>query len=133
MFFFFLMIRRPPRSTQGVSSAASDVYKRQVSTQSTWVANTIQKEFPKSSFSQQYLAFDMDSIAKELKDIAKNQAYKSIEEHEKPSENYIKNGYEQCKRLMALAGYRLGAELEKIIQAQDQINFGNLNMKNDDL
>ncbi|WP_460413976.1 hypothetical protein, partial [Staphylococcus aureus] len=27
---FFLMIRRPPRSTQGVSSAASDVYKRQV-------------------------------------------------------------------------------------------------------
>eukprot|EP00831_Metopus_contortus_P047288 TRINITY_DN3811_c0_g1_i14.p3 TRINITY_DN3811_c0_g1~~TRINITY_DN3811_c0_g1_i14.p3 ORF type:complete len:181 (-),score=17.41 TRINITY_DN3811_c0_g1_i14:1309-1851(-) len=36
MIFFFLMIRRPPRSTQGVSSAASDVYKRQVSTQSTW-------------------------------------------------------------------------------------------------
>eukprot|EP00831_Metopus_contortus_P012647 TRINITY_DN15094_c0_g1_i4.p1 TRINITY_DN15094_c0_g1~~TRINITY_DN15094_c0_g1_i4.p1 ORF type:complete len:130 (-),score=24.96 TRINITY_DN15094_c0_g1_i4:46-435(-) len=30
------MIRRPPRSTQGVSSAASDVYKRQVSTQTTW-------------------------------------------------------------------------------------------------
>ena len=29
--FFFLMIRRPPRSTQGVSSAASDVYKRQLS------------------------------------------------------------------------------------------------------
>eukprot|EP00831_Metopus_contortus_P028770 TRINITY_DN23814_c0_g1_i2.p1 TRINITY_DN23814_c0_g1~~TRINITY_DN23814_c0_g1_i2.p1 ORF type:complete len:173 (-),score=48.00 TRINITY_DN23814_c0_g1_i2:23-541(-) len=34
------MIRRPPRSTQGVSSAASDVYKRQVvSTQSTWEVN----------------------------------------------------------------------------------------------
>ena len=31
MLLFFLMIRRPPRSTQGVSSAASDVYKRQVS------------------------------------------------------------------------------------------------------
>eukprot|EP01017_Pseudomicrothorax_dubius_P030785 TRINITY_DN3867_c0_g1_i13.p1 TRINITY_DN3867_c0_g1~~TRINITY_DN3867_c0_g1_i13.p1 ORF type:complete len:281 (+),score=46.94 TRINITY_DN3867_c0_g1_i13:24-866(+) len=30
------MIRRPPRSTQSRSSAASDVYKRQVSTQSTW-------------------------------------------------------------------------------------------------
>src|SRR5659263_276891 len=27
--FFFLMIRRPPRSTQRRSSAASDVYKRQ--------------------------------------------------------------------------------------------------------
>src|SRR5450756_3034414 len=29
LFFFFLMIRRPPRSTQSRSSAASDVYKRQ--------------------------------------------------------------------------------------------------------
>eukprot|EP00831_Metopus_contortus_P030912 TRINITY_DN25294_c0_g3_i5.p1 TRINITY_DN25294_c0_g3~~TRINITY_DN25294_c0_g3_i5.p1 ORF type:complete len:106 (-),score=34.98 TRINITY_DN25294_c0_g3_i5:46-363(-) len=37
------MIRRPPRSTQGVSSAASDVYKRQ--TQSTWVSGAGSK-FP---------------------------------------------------------------------------------------
>ena len=29
LFFFFLMIRRPPRSTLDRSSAASDVYKRQ--------------------------------------------------------------------------------------------------------
>ena len=29
MFFFLLMIRRPPRSTLDRSSAASDVYKRQ--------------------------------------------------------------------------------------------------------
>eukprot|EP00825_Cyclidium_porcatum_P042734 TRINITY_DN5911_c0_g1_i3.p1 TRINITY_DN5911_c0_g1~~TRINITY_DN5911_c0_g1_i3.p1 ORF type:complete len:169 (+),score=41.19 TRINITY_DN5911_c0_g1_i3:76-582(+) len=36
LLFFFLMIRRPPRSTHCISSAASDVYKRQVSTQSTW-------------------------------------------------------------------------------------------------
>eukprot|EP00825_Cyclidium_porcatum_P031390 TRINITY_DN33248_c0_g1_i1.p1 TRINITY_DN33248_c0_g1~~TRINITY_DN33248_c0_g1_i1.p1 ORF type:complete len:120 (-),score=31.71 TRINITY_DN33248_c0_g1_i1:19-378(-) len=28
-FFFLLMIRRPPRSTHCISSAASDVYKRQ--------------------------------------------------------------------------------------------------------
>ena len=31
LFFFFLRIRRPPRSTLDRSSAASDVYKRQVS------------------------------------------------------------------------------------------------------
>ena len=31
--FFFLMIRRPPRSTQSRSSAASDVYKRQIYSQ----------------------------------------------------------------------------------------------------
>eukprot|EP00825_Cyclidium_porcatum_P046570 TRINITY_DN7357_c0_g1_i1.p2 TRINITY_DN7357_c0_g1~~TRINITY_DN7357_c0_g1_i1.p2 ORF type:complete len:106 (+),score=23.63 TRINITY_DN7357_c0_g1_i1:56-373(+) len=30
LFFFFLMIRRPPRSTHCISSAASDVYKRQI-------------------------------------------------------------------------------------------------------
>ena len=30
LFFFFLMIRRPPRSTLDRSSAASDVYKRQI-------------------------------------------------------------------------------------------------------
>ena len=30
IFFFFLMIRRPPRSTLDRSSAASDVYKRQM-------------------------------------------------------------------------------------------------------
>ena len=30
LFFFFLMIRRPPRSTLDRSSAASDVYKRQM-------------------------------------------------------------------------------------------------------
>src|SRR5678810_1346636 len=30
LIFFFLMIRRPPRSTLDRSSAASDVYKRQV-------------------------------------------------------------------------------------------------------
>ena len=30
LFVFFLMIRRPPRSTLDRSSAASDVYKRQV-------------------------------------------------------------------------------------------------------
>eukprot|EP00656_Telonema_subtile_P050327 TRINITY_DN648_c0_g1_i3.p1 TRINITY_DN648_c0_g1~~TRINITY_DN648_c0_g1_i3.p1 ORF type:complete len:295 (-),score=65.96 TRINITY_DN648_c0_g1_i3:206-1090(-) len=34
------MIRRPPRSTLSSSSAASDVYKRQVSTQSTGKPNT---------------------------------------------------------------------------------------------
>ena len=35
-FLFFLMIRRPPRSTLDRSSAASDVYKRQVF-HGTWI------------------------------------------------------------------------------------------------
>ena len=36
MFFFFLMIRRPPRSTLDRSSAASDVYKRQALEKDGW-------------------------------------------------------------------------------------------------
>eukprot|EP00825_Cyclidium_porcatum_P012947 TRINITY_DN16779_c0_g3_i1.p2 TRINITY_DN16779_c0_g3~~TRINITY_DN16779_c0_g3_i1.p2 ORF type:complete len:108 (-),score=44.26 TRINITY_DN16779_c0_g3_i1:63-386(-) len=35
--FFFLMIRRPPRSTHCISSAASDVYKRQEDDMHVWV------------------------------------------------------------------------------------------------
>src|SRR5660397_274525 len=36
LFFFFLMIRRPTRSTPLYSSAASDVYKRQVGWYEKW-------------------------------------------------------------------------------------------------
>eukprot|EP00658_Telonema_sp_P-2_P022812 TRINITY_DN1912_c0_g1_i4.p1 TRINITY_DN1912_c0_g1~~TRINITY_DN1912_c0_g1_i4.p1 ORF type:complete len:137 (+),score=32.95 TRINITY_DN1912_c0_g1_i4:109-519(+) len=39
------MIRRPPRSTLSSSSAASDVYKRQVSTQSTGARGTVSMEY----------------------------------------------------------------------------------------
>eukprot|EP00831_Metopus_contortus_P082866 TRINITY_DN9052_c0_g1_i1.p1 TRINITY_DN9052_c0_g1~~TRINITY_DN9052_c0_g1_i1.p1 ORF type:complete len:312 (+),score=34.35 TRINITY_DN9052_c0_g1_i1:75-1010(+) len=45
VFFFFLMIRRPPRSTQGVSSAASDVYKRQVLTTRQYDCNRLLNTF----------------------------------------------------------------------------------------
>ena len=41
LWFFFLMIRRPPRSTLDRSSAASDVYKRQVI---TGIENLIRRE-----------------------------------------------------------------------------------------
>ncbi|CZR83255.1 hypothetical protein CDFC105_43975 [Clostridioides difficile] len=39
--FFFLMIRRPPRSTRKESSAASDVYKRQTFHRAIDESNTI--------------------------------------------------------------------------------------------
>ena len=39
--FFFLMIRRPPRSTQSRSSAASDVYKRQSNGTGNALDNTL--------------------------------------------------------------------------------------------
>eukprot|EP00831_Metopus_contortus_P000592 TRINITY_DN1021_c0_g1_i2.p2 TRINITY_DN1021_c0_g1~~TRINITY_DN1021_c0_g1_i2.p2 ORF type:complete len:136 (+),score=9.25 TRINITY_DN1021_c0_g1_i2:2-409(+) len=48
--FFFLMIRRPPRSTQGVSSAASDVYKRQVINSSVLLQREIEAEIISTPF-----------------------------------------------------------------------------------
>ena len=46
---FFLMMRRPPRSTLDRSSAASDVYKRQVQNQAN--AALLKEEFLRASFS----------------------------------------------------------------------------------
>src|SRR5665647_3949257 len=47
LYFFFLMIRRPPRSTPLYSSAASDVYKRQ--TMHSYFSNKTQP-YPRSHY-----------------------------------------------------------------------------------
>eukprot|EP00825_Cyclidium_porcatum_P018439 TRINITY_DN21021_c0_g1_i1.p2 TRINITY_DN21021_c0_g1~~TRINITY_DN21021_c0_g1_i1.p2 ORF type:complete len:155 (+),score=42.92 TRINITY_DN21021_c0_g1_i1:134-598(+) len=66
------MIRRPPRSTHCISSAASDVYKRQVSTQSTWVKdkanfdildlNPLQNHVKKAFVPAFFIAANQDSF-----------------------------------------------------------------------
>eukprot|EP00828_Plagiopyla_frontata_P041679 TRINITY_DN6018_c0_g1_i2.p1 TRINITY_DN6018_c0_g1~~TRINITY_DN6018_c0_g1_i2.p1 ORF type:complete len:419 (+),score=78.66 TRINITY_DN6018_c0_g1_i2:83-1339(+) len=57
------MIRRPPRSTLSSSSAASDVYKRQVSTQSTWDIKKILKN-QKQKLTKQIAIEKMKQTAK---------------------------------------------------------------------
>mgnify|MGYP003381550550 CR=1 FL=1 len=59
-FFFFLMIRRPPRSTLDRSSAASDVYKRQLLTKISeflnkrkWAAKANTKRFNTRKITEQ--------------------------------------------------------------------------------
>ena len=53
---FFLMIRRPPRSTQSRSSAASDVYKRQESSPGiAWWVGWVEK-----GTEVYFFAFNMD-------------------------------------------------------------------------
>ena len=49
VYFFFLMIRRPPRSTLDRSSAASDVYKRQVADSSAARAGLVGGERVRSA------------------------------------------------------------------------------------
>eukprot|EP00658_Telonema_sp_P-2_P032262 TRINITY_DN23935_c0_g1_i1.p2 TRINITY_DN23935_c0_g1~~TRINITY_DN23935_c0_g1_i1.p2 ORF type:complete len:170 (+),score=39.64 TRINITY_DN23935_c0_g1_i1:145-654(+) len=74
------MIRRPPRSTLSSSSAASDVYKRQVSTQSTGrdtptmpgifsatVASTVSRAMRASARHQPFCTIPVKEIASVLK------------------------------------------------------------------
>eukprot|EP00831_Metopus_contortus_P028036 TRINITY_DN23413_c0_g1_i4.p1 TRINITY_DN23413_c0_g1~~TRINITY_DN23413_c0_g1_i4.p1 ORF type:complete len:129 (-),score=30.29 TRINITY_DN23413_c0_g1_i4:2-388(-) len=59
------MIRRPPRSTQGVSSAASDVYKRQVIYQPSFPNLIHIKEVGKTS-SHFYFVMKKDPKARNI-------------------------------------------------------------------
>eukprot|EP00825_Cyclidium_porcatum_P003822 TRINITY_DN11773_c0_g1_i2.p1 TRINITY_DN11773_c0_g1~~TRINITY_DN11773_c0_g1_i2.p1 ORF type:complete len:164 (-),score=48.62 TRINITY_DN11773_c0_g1_i2:272-763(-) len=58
------MIRRPPRSTHCISSAASDVYKRQIE-QLTWLNNLFQELF-KLDNKYQYSTQNISSIDMQL-------------------------------------------------------------------
>src|SRR5450756_1138029 len=61
MFFFFLMIRRPPRSTQSRSSAASDVYKRQVDNIKIINDSTVQVDMLIQKNVQQFIKEDCEA------------------------------------------------------------------------
>ena len=68
------MIRRPPRSTQGVSSAASDVYKRQIAL--IGINSNDSTEYPDDSFENMKKIADekgikFDYLVDEKQDVAK--------------------------------------------------------------
>eukprot|EP00825_Cyclidium_porcatum_P002089 TRINITY_DN10966_c0_g2_i2.p4 TRINITY_DN10966_c0_g2~~TRINITY_DN10966_c0_g2_i2.p4 ORF type:complete len:109 (-),score=34.37 TRINITY_DN10966_c0_g2_i2:175-501(-) len=92
------MIRRPPRSTHCISSAASDVYKRQVSTQSTWGA-----------IKQQSNKIKQNKINKTQMDVEKYKLYgswtKTIRYYNDMSWYYL--NIIQCLPIWIVAIYRL--------------------------
>ncbi len=53
-------------------------------------------------------------MAKNTFDIAVNYAYKGIHENDTPTKEYLESRYVQCKRQIALAGYRLADYLKKV-------------------
>ena len=57
LLYFFLMIRRPPRSTLDRSSAASDVYKRQTLIAKQKAPNKLRQEI-KAGGMEQTVLFD---------------------------------------------------------------------------
>ena len=63
--FFFLMIRRPPRSTLDRSSAASDVYKRQILLHK--VVRRLKPHYQTLVELRYFNEYSYEEIAKELK------------------------------------------------------------------
>ncbi|MDR3736419.1 MAG: S1/P1 nuclease [Acidobacteriaceae bacterium] len=66
----------------------------------------------RGQYTRQFLAEDLRvtnawTMATKLYDIAVKQAYGDIRENSAPSQDYLKTRFETCKKLMALAGYRL--------------------------
>eukprot|EP00828_Plagiopyla_frontata_P005881 TRINITY_DN12464_c0_g1_i1.p1 TRINITY_DN12464_c0_g1~~TRINITY_DN12464_c0_g1_i1.p1 ORF type:complete len:189 (+),score=29.69 TRINITY_DN12464_c0_g1_i1:29-595(+) len=78
------MIRRPHRPTLSSSSAASDVYKRQVSTQSTWEFSTCTKLILMVNKKIQIVQKWLDKIK-----ISRNKEHKMWEYTDKVREHFI--------------------------------------------
>jgi len=70
-------------------------------------ANNIRNQYPRDSLVKELAVKDPWAIAKQIYQIAIDNAYGGIKEGDTPSENYLKTRFELCKKLMALSAYRL--------------------------
>ena len=75
------------------------------------LANILMEEFPRSIFSKELKTKDGFEIAQEIHLYAEGIVYQDIIEGSIPSNSYLEDGYKLCRRLMALAGYRLSDAL----------------------
>ena len=57
-------------------------------------------------------------MAKKLHTISASYVYQGIKQDDYPSEEYKKRGWEICRKLIALAGYRLADWLKESLQAE---------------
>jgi hypothetical protein len=64
------------------------------------------KEYPEETLDELSIK-DLRLISKDISLHAKYFAYEGITENSSPSPEYIQRGWEVCKKLLALAGYRL--------------------------
>eukprot|EP00825_Cyclidium_porcatum_P012421 TRINITY_DN16481_c0_g1_i2.p2 TRINITY_DN16481_c0_g1~~TRINITY_DN16481_c0_g1_i2.p2 ORF type:complete len:200 (+),score=52.82 TRINITY_DN16481_c0_g1_i2:132-731(+) len=92
------MIRRPPRSTHCISSAASDVYKRQVSTQSTWAQKREETQYKRKleQNKKKCLNKKQEQIEYENKQ-QKNSPYNAQTKDKQQEEGGL--GFETCKEM----------------------------------
>ncbi len=79
-------------------------------------ANNIKTQYTREKLSQDLRTKDPWTIAKQLYKVAVDEAYKDIKENTAPSQDYLKTRFETCKKLLALAGYRLADYLNESLK-----------------
>ena len=71
------------------------------------MAASIMKEYPRDSLKKDLNIKNIKIMEKHMVLLASNEVYQGINENETPSQDYLSKNFELCKKLIALAGYRL--------------------------
>jgi len=74
--------------------------------------------YPKDSFN--LTSTNFSEWADEAYAYANNFVYKGINENERPSDDYLNNGFEIARRQVTLAGYRLSNLIKTIVAAHSK-------------
>lgn len=70
-------------------------------------ANTIMKQYTREVLAEELAIKNITDISKRILEIGKQEVYKGILENNYPPEDYLVMKFETCKKLIALAGYRM--------------------------
>jgi hypothetical protein len=79
-------------------------------------ATTITKQFTREVLANDLKVKDFYEMAKQQYETAIKEAYGGIKEGGSPSDEYLKLRFETCKKMMALAGYRLADLLNNYVK-----------------
>eukprot|EP00830_Metopus_es_P016059 TRINITY_DN484_c0_g1_i1.p1 TRINITY_DN484_c0_g1~~TRINITY_DN484_c0_g1_i1.p1 ORF type:complete len:326 (+),score=58.29 TRINITY_DN484_c0_g1_i1:67-1044(+) len=80
-------------------------------------ADTIRKQFTREKLANDLKVKDPWVMAQKMHEIAISEAYGGIKENTEPSKDYLAFRFETCKKLIALAGYRLADFLNEHLQS----------------
>ena len=121
MIIFFLMIRRPPRSTLDRSSAASDVYKRQT-------LELLAERYPESEYAPQALVTAARVSEENVNNIERSIKYLQQIKDKYPESPYATNIDLQIEyagddeALLDAIMERNGVDLDSLLEAADSID-----------
>lgn len=77
-------------------------------------AKELMSEYPREELSRELSDENYENWAEESYQLAQSFVYEGIQEHQKPSDEYIKDGIVLSRMRIALAGYRLADLLREI-------------------